>query len=132
MNTSNSRAEYLLGNSDGEHERLMRQAARLVPISETFFREAGIVTGQRVLDIGSGVGDVSMLLARLVGPTGTVVGVERDAKSIERARGRAATANLKNVSFAQSDVADFAGGTDFDAVIGRFVLQFLPDPAATL
>jgi ubiquinone/menaquinone biosynthesis C-methylase UbiE len=132
VDTHNSSSDYLLGNSDAEHERLIRQAARLEPVSEAFFREAGIVAGQRVLDIGSGVGDVSLLLARLVGATGEVVGVERDAKSVECARGRAAAANLKNLNFVQSDVAHFASNEKFDAVAGRFVLQFIPDPAAVL
>jgi ubiquinone/menaquinone biosynthesis C-methylase UbiE len=42
--------------------------------------------GQRILDIGSGVGDVAMLAARLVGPSGEIVGIERDVRSIARAR----------------------------------------------
>jgi len=50
--------------------------------------EAGIGPGQRVLDLGSGVGDVAMLAARLVGPSGEVVGIERDASSIARANAR--------------------------------------------
>ena len=68
MTTSRRAAEYPLGNTDAEHERLIRQAARVAPITDRFFREAGIGSGQRVLDLGSGVGDVAMLLARLVGP----------------------------------------------------------------
>ena len=75
---------YALGSTDAEHERLIRQATRLAPYTERFFREAGISTGQRVLDIGSGVGDVAMLAAGLVGPSGEVLGVERDARSIAK------------------------------------------------
>ena len=73
MTTSHRSADYPLGNTDAEHERLIRQAARVAPITERFFREAGIGLGQRVLDLGSGVGDVAMLAARLVGPSGEVV-----------------------------------------------------------
>jgi ubiquinone/menaquinone biosynthesis C-methylase UbiE len=40
---------------------------RLEPLTERLFREAGIGAGQRVLDVGFGVGDVAMLAARLVG-----------------------------------------------------------------
>jgi SAM-dependent methyltransferase len=72
---------YALGSTDSEHERLIRQAARLAPCTERFFRDAGIGTGQRVLDLGSGVGDVAMLVARLVGHSGDVVGIERDTRS---------------------------------------------------
>src|ERR1700739_112389 len=92
-------SEYLLGNADREHERLIRQAARLLPITEGFLREAGIASGQRILDIGSGVGDVAILLARLVGAGGKVVGIDRDSKSIRRAMARVTEANLKNVEF---------------------------------
>src|SRR6476620_8091371 len=106
MTTSHRSAKYPLGNTDAEHERLIRQAVRLAPITERLFREAGVGSGQRVLDIGSGVGDVAMLVARLVGPSGEVVGVERDEKSIAKARARAAEAQLDNVSFTQSDVGD--------------------------
>jgi ubiquinone/menaquinone biosynthesis C-methylase UbiE len=58
---------YLLGSTEREHQRLIRQAAILDPITERFLRNAGIDHGQRVLDVGSGLGDVSMLAARLVG-----------------------------------------------------------------
>src|SRR5215831_16777532 len=74
--------DYVLGYADSEQERLIRQAAKLARITERFFREAGIGFGQRILDLGSGMGDVAMLVARLVGPSGEVVGVERDTNSI--------------------------------------------------
>lgn len=48
----NRYADYLLGSSDAEHERLIRQARRLAPVTERFLREAGISLGQRILDIG--------------------------------------------------------------------------------
>src|SRR5205814_9402808 len=99
MTTTNSTPHYALGSTDAEQERLIRQAALLAPFTERFFLGAGIGPGQRVLDIGSGVGDVAMLVAKLVGPSGQVVGVERDARSIARARARVAEAGLHNVSF---------------------------------
>jgi SAM-dependent methyltransferase len=126
------RREYHLGYSDAEHERLIRQANRLAPVTERFFRDAGIGPGQRVLDIGSGVGDVAMLLAKMVGPSGNVLGIEIDARSIDRARNRAAEAGLHNVDFVQADITDFATDTTIDAAVGRYVLQFLPNPTAAL
>jgi len=125
-------SEYLLGSSDAEHERLIRQAIRLAPVTERFFREAGIGAGQRVLDLGSGVGDVAMLVARLVGPSGEVIAIERDPRAVNRARTRAAEAGLHNVTFAQTDIAHFSTDSFFDAAVGRYILQFLPDPVATL
>ena len=132
MTASRPICHYALGNSDAEHERLIRQAAYLAPITEQFFREAGIGRGQRVLDLGSGAGDVAMLAARLVGPSGEVVGIERDAHSIARARTRAAHAGFDNVSFVQCDASQVEAGAPFDAVMGRFILMYLPDPVAVL
>ncbi len=125
-------ADYILGSSDAEHERLILQANRLAPVAERFFREAGIGPGQRILDLGSGVGDVAMLLSRLVGPSGEVVGIERDDRSINRAQSRAAEAGLHNISFAQTDIAQFSSDASFDALVGRYILQFLPDPVCVL
>lgn len=111
---------------------LIRQAARIAPYTERLFCEAGIGPGQRVLDLGSGVGDVSMLLARIVGPSGEVVGIERDPVSIERASVRVADAGLRNVRFVQSDVNQIVCDTLFDGAVGRFILMFLPDPKSVL
>jgi ubiquinone/menaquinone biosynthesis C-methylase UbiE len=124
--------DYALGYTNTEHDRLIRQAARIAPITERLFREAGIGPGQRVLDLGSGVGDVAMLAARLVGPSGEVVGIERDASSIARATARVAEAGLRNVTFMQTDVNQITSDQPFDAAVGRFILMFLPDPVSVL
>ena len=132
MSTSGPTSHYALGSTDAEHERLIRQAALLAPLTQRFFHQACIGPGQRVLELGSGVGDVAMLVARLVGSSGEVVGIERDTRSIARARVRVAEAGLHNVTFKQSDVCQLSGDKPFDAVVGRFILQFLPDPVAAL
>lgn len=124
--------DYALGYTNSEHDRLIRQAARIAPYTERLFRESGIGAGQRVLDLGSGVGDVSMLLARIVGPSGEVVGIERDASSIARAKARVAEAGFRNVNFTQADVHQIDSDKLFDASVGRFILMFLPDPASVL
>jgi len=132
MKTSRRSANYPLGHTDAEHERLIRQAKRVAPITERFFREAGIGPGQRVLDLGSGVGDVAMLVARLVGPSGEVVAVERDRNSIAKASARVTEAGFQNVSFSESDLSEIADQKPFDAAVGRFILMYLPDPVAVL
>ena len=132
LKVSNGSSDYALGYTNAEHDRLVRQATLIAPITARLFHEAGIGTGQRILDLGSGLGDVSMVLARLVGPSGEVVGVERDANSIVRARERMAAVGFRNVNFAQADVRDLAADKPFDAVVGRFILMFLPDPLSVL
>jgi ubiquinone/menaquinone biosynthesis C-methylase UbiE len=123
---------YALGYANAEHDRLIRQAALVAPITERFFREAGLGPGQRVLDLGSGLGDVSMVAAELVGPSGRVVGIERDTNSIARANRRIAEAGFRNITFLQTDVNEISDAEPFDAVVGRFILMFLPDPLAVL
>jgi FkbM family methyltransferase len=71
-----------------------------------------------VLDIGSSVGDVAMLAAAIVGPSGAVVGVERDPRSIQIARKRAAERGFENVTFVERDVAALSSDSPFDAVVG--------------
>jgi ubiquinone/menaquinone biosynthesis C-methylase UbiE len=132
MTTSIRSTDYPLGNTDAEHERLIRQAKRVAPVTERFFREAGIGPGQRVLDIGSGVGDVAMLAARMVGPSGEVVAIERDPKSITKARARLSEAGFYSVNFSESDVGEIRDEKPFDAAVGRFILMYLPDPVAAL
>ena len=122
-----STCEYALGYSNAEHDRLIRQALLIAPITERFLREAGIGTGHRVLDLGSGLGDVSMVVAGLVGPSGEVVGLERDASSIAKASARVEAAGLRNVVFAQGDVNDIVSEKTFDAAVGRFILMFQTD-----
>lgn len=129
---SEQRADYALGHSGKELERLERQARLVDPITRRFFSAAGIVPGMRVLDAGSGAGDVAILAADLVGATGEVVGVDRSAVALERARARAASRSLKNVSFHEGDLRAVKSDRPFDAVIGRYVLMFQSDPTGAL
>jgi SAM-dependent methyltransferase len=105
----------------------------LLPITRRFLQEAGIAAGMKVLDVGSGAGDVALLLADLVSPSGTVVGVDRNPVILHTARARVQAAGRSNVSFVVDDLATLMLDTDFDAVVGRFVLQHLfTDPAVVL
>jgi SAM-dependent methyltransferase len=130
--SSSIASAYVLGHSEAEQERLIRQAMLLSPITERLFRDAGIGAGQRVLDVGSGLGDVSMIAARLVGPSGEVVGIERDAAYVARARQRVAAVGYRNVRCIQADIHALEIDGPFDGAVGRLVLNHLPDPVAVL
>jgi SAM-dependent methyltransferase len=123
---------YVLGHSDQELERLARQAKLVDPMTRRFFQRAGIAPGMRVLDIGSGAGDVTFLVADLVGPAGQVVGVDRAPAALATARARAEERSLRHVSFLEGDPAEIAFDRPFDAVVGRYILMFQPDPVAML
>ncbi len=123
---------YLFGHSAMETERLRLQAEMFAPYTVRFLEDAGIVRGMKVLDVGTGAGDVALLLAELVGPEGSVIGIDSNSEIVETARARVATAGLGNVSFVVADAASVERERDFDAVVGRCVLFFLPEPAAVL
>jgi len=102
------------------------------PITRRFFREAGLVPRMRVLDVGSGAGDVSFLAADLVGDSGAIVGVDRSSAAVAAARARAFAGGRRNVFFREGDPVEMTFDEPFDAVIGRYVLVFQNDPAAML
>src|SRR5216684_1846507 len=106
MDTACAVTDDVLGSTDAEHARLARQAKTLEPYTERLFRDAGLGPGQQVLDVGSGVGDVVLLAASLVGETGRVVGVDRDAMALAKARNWAGAAGITNVRFVETDLAD--------------------------
>jgi ubiquinone/menaquinone biosynthesis C-methylase UbiE len=125
-------ADYVLGHTSVEQERLIRQARVLAPLTERFLRDAGISSGMRVLDIGCGMGDVTMIAAQLVESAGQVTSIDLDQASIETAQRRAAAFGFENTSFHRADIAEYVPSNPFDAIIGRLVLQFVPDPAAII
>jgi 2-polyprenyl-3-methyl-5-hydroxy-6-metoxy-1,4-benzoquinol methylase len=125
-------AEYVLGHSARELERLITQSRHFEPFTAQFFREAGVTTGLRVLDVGCGAGDVSLLAARMVGATGQVVGIDRSPDAVATASRRARDHDAPNARFVAGEASDLADEAPFDAAVGRFVLMFCPDPVAVL
>ena len=129
MNTS----QYAFADRGHEQRRLAGQAELFDPLTERVFRAAGLGVGMRVLDLGSGAGDVSILAARLVGREGEVVGVERDPQAVALATARVTQAGISNVQFIQGDARTLDNAPDgFDAAVGRLCLMYLPDPIAAL
>lgn len=111
----------------------MLQARVLRPYTEKYFHMAGLASGMRVLDLGSGIGDVALLAGKIVGPRGAVLGLDRDATALERARQRATEQECSSwVSFQETEFEDFSSSQQFDAIVGRYVLLYQRDPAATI
>jgi ubiquinone/menaquinone biosynthesis C-methylase UbiE len=122
--------EYPFADRAAEDERLIAQGKLFDPLTRRLLQQAGLAPGMRVLDLGSGAGNVARLAAEMVGPDGAVVGIERDPAAVALARRRTAEAN---VEFRVTDVETLDGVEDgFDAVVGRLVLMYLADPAAVL
>ena len=125
-------SDYLLGFSEEEHRRLMVQAELFDRITERAFVDAGITAGMRVLDCGSGAGDVSLIAARLVGASGHVLGLDQSPDSVARATARAETQGVSNVTFEVANLAMLDRPERFDAIVGRFIVLYLPDRERTM
>jgi 2-polyprenyl-3-methyl-5-hydroxy-6-metoxy-1,4-benzoquinol methylase len=123
---------YVLGHSAEELNRLIDQARLFGELTEDVFVRAGIGAGMRVLDVGCGAGDVSFLLARMVGSSGAVVGVDRSEEAVARATARARAMGLAQVSFSQGEIEDISLDQPVDAAVGRFVLMYSPEPSIAL
>jgi 2-polyprenyl-3-methyl-5-hydroxy-6-metoxy-1,4-benzoquinol methylase len=123
---------YVLGHSAEELNRLIDQARLFGELTEDVFVRAGIGPGMRVLDVGCGAGDVSFLLARMVGPSGAVVGVDRSEDAVAMANARAQAMGLGQVSFSQGEIEDISLDQQVDAAVGRFVLMYSPNPSVSL
>ena len=120
-------APYVLGSEAAEVARLEAQAQTIEQATAALLRAAGIGEGMRVLDLGTGLGHVSLLLAELVGPSGEVVGIDRDARMLEHAEERRAAAGVGHVRYVEGDARTFRDAEPFDAVVERLVLFHLPD-----
>ena len=123
---------YILGHSEEEVQRLIFIAEYYRPFTERVFREAGIRPGMRVLDVGCGAGDVSILAAELVGETGSVVGLDQASIAVSIAARRAGELGIFNVEFVCTTLNALEVKQPFDAVVGRNVLIHQNDPTAML
>jgi ubiquinone/menaquinone biosynthesis C-methylase UbiE len=132
MTTTLADATYTMGRTAAETRRLVTQARLYDRSTRRLFEDAGLTRGMKVLDVGSGAGAVALLAAELVGPGGSVVGVDSNPEVLETARARARAAGLANVTFLTGDFRTLALPDDFDAAVGRLVLLYVADPAEAL
>jgi SAM-dependent methyltransferase len=98
---------------------------RHLPEHRRGFANGAIIAGMKLGNFRRWTADRGLRLAQ-------VVGIERDANSIERANVRVAEAGFHNVSFLQTDVNEISSAKPFDAAVGRFILMFLLDPLLVL
>jgi ubiquinone/menaquinone biosynthesis C-methylase UbiE len=121
-----------MGYTDQELHRLLLQARVLNPMTSRMLTAAGLMPGMHVLDVGCGPGDVTMLAAKIVGPDGSVTGLDRDECALKFGEQRAAADGFENVRFVRGEIIDATFKTHFDALIGRLILVYIPDRLGAL
>lgn len=118
-----TKPECALGSDDTEIVRLQTQAAFIAEPTTLLLQRGGIRPGMRVLDLGSGPGDVAFQVAEMVGPGGSVVGVEQDPAQIAVAMQRRDGLGFRNVDFRLGDARTFLDEEPFDAVVCRLRIR---------
>jgi SAM-dependent methyltransferase len=120
-----------VGGEEGR-DRLRVLARIFAPATAALLDRIEIVAGMRCLDVGCGGGDVSVELARRVGPGGVVTGIDFDGEALKIARTEALQAGLDNLTYRQLDLFDLVLDGPVDVVYTRFVLTHLQDPVTAL
>jgi len=125
--------KYILGSARKELERLKIQSAVFARETLQTLKLAGIKKGMHCVDIGCGIGDVSFMLAELVGKDGSVTGLDANKDVIEFCKKRAEKENATNIKFFVGNVYDNTlKNNSFDFVFSRFLFQHLADPRKAL
>ena len=102
-------------------------------VSDRLVELAGVGIGARVLDIATGNGEPALTAARRVGPGGRVIATDQSVGMLTIARERAAALGVANVEFREIDGESLAiPESDFDAVLCRWGLMFMPDVKSAL
>ena len=120
---------YILGAGKAEEMRLKWQTSALAPDSDALFERIGIRQGEHVLDIGCGPGGVLHLLGKHVGPSGSVVAIDKNPLYVELAREFVANNELPQVEVRVGDAFDTGlPRASFDGAHMRLLLVNVPEP----
>ena len=131
--TSTDYEPYVLATGEQAVRRLHVLHDIYSPVGRRVLLQAGLTKGMRVADFGCGVGVVTRMLAEMVGPSGTVTGIDANGAQLEQAAELCAASRLMNTRFIEADACSTGLPIDsFDLVYCRFLLLHLSDPEACL
>ncbi len=123
----------MLGYADEWIEALPQGAVESMAGTGNPFSLGELRPGETVVDAGSGAGADSLIAARMVGPTGRVIGVDMTPEMLAKARRNAQEAGLANVEFRQGYLEALPVPDAWaDVVISNGVLNLVPDKDAAL
>ena len=132
-NKKSHHGEYALASGAAAVRRLFVLHNIYGPAGRRILLQAGLKPGMHVADFGCGVGAVTRMLAEIVGPSGSVTGIDASAEQIEQAAEICKSSGLTNVAFRTADACNTRlPARSYDFVYCRFLLLHLPDPAACL
>jgi SAM-dependent methyltransferase len=132
-NTLSHFGQYALASGANAVGRLNVLHNIYSPAGRQVLLQAGITKGMRVADFGCGTGTMTRLLAEMVGPSGSVTGIDVNAAQLDQARKLCAAQGLTNTFFVEADACRTGlPRNGFDLAYCRFLLLHLPDPAACL
>ncbi len=104
----------------------------VVPFGDAALRLAAPQVGERVIDLGCGCGDTSIELARRVGPSGSVLGVDVSRPMLDVARARAGANAGAHLAFMEADASVAALPLNTDLIFSRFGAMFFAEPVPAL
>lgn len=115
------------GGAEGK-QRLQIIADALAPSTLELFENVGLAESMHCVDIGCGGGQITLEMARIVGPGGRALGIDMDAEKLQLAEADAAQAGLRNIQFRHLDARQLQERQAYDLAFARFLLTHLPDP----
>jgi ubiquinone/menaquinone biosynthesis C-methylase UbiE len=124
--------DYVIAGGQPGFDRLRVLARVWADSTEALLRTVGVGPGMRCLDVGCGAGDVTMLLASMVGPAGAVVGTDADRVQLDLVGQEVRRLGVTTVTLVGQDVLDLTASDEYDVVYSRFLLQHLVDPVDAL
>lgn len=123
---------YVIRRGLEEYQRLKLLARARWPDTSDLFKRVGIRPGMHCLDLGCGGGEVTFEIARMIGPEGSVIGIDSDEVTLDLGRAAAAEQGLTNVEFRVANVNDWQERDRYDFVFCRLLLQHLSRPVDLL
>jgi ubiquinone/menaquinone biosynthesis C-methylase UbiE len=110
---------------------LRQEIDRVVtPFGAAALKAAAPQPGERVIDIGCGCGETAIEIARLVGPSGSVLGIDVSQPLLEVARSRGMSAAGSHLSFREGDASEAKLPSNIDLLFSRFGVMFFSQPSS--